>query len=127
LQGSVNLVDIAEKKLSGETVDLEWVRTELAPMFSGRRGADIDAVVLACTHFPLLKDELKASINQSVRWIDSGAAIAKRVKSVLARLNSINPARPGPDVALLVGPETTPARTKTFQKFGFEKVVSLMG
>jgi len=127
LQGSVNLVDIAEKKLSDEAVDLEWVRTELAPMFSGRRGADIDAVVLACTHFPLLKDELKASINQSVRWIDSGAAIAKRVKSVLARLNSINPARPGPDVALLVGPETTPARTKTFQKFGFEKVVSLMG
>lgn len=127
LQGSVNLVDIAEKKLAGETVNLDWIRTELAPMFSGRKGADIDAVVLACTHFPLLKEELKASVNQSVRWIDSGAAIAKRVKSVLRELKAYNPPRLGPDAALLVGPDTSYARIKAFQTFGFEKVVSLMG
>ena len=71
LQGSVNLVDIAEKKLAGQPVDLDWVKAEIAPMFSGRRGADIDAVVLACTHFPLLRNELKASVTQSVQWIDS--------------------------------------------------------
>ncbi|MEP3889392.1 MAG: glutamate racemase [Hellea sp.] len=125
LQGSVNLVDIAEKKLAGEPVDLNWIKTELAPIFSGRHGADIDAVVLACTHFPLLRDELKASVTQSVKWIDSGDAIARRVEDVLSGL-TLKPKRRGPDVALLVGPETSPARVKTFQDFGFERVVALM-
>lgn len=125
LQGSVNLVDIAEKKLAGEPVDLDWIKTELAPMFSGRHGADIDAVVLACTHFPLLREELKASVTQSVQWIDSGDAIARRVEDVLKSLD-IKAARLGPDIALLVGPEITPARTRTFNDFGFERVVALM-
>ena len=125
LQGSVNLVDIAEKKLAGQPVDLNWVKAEIAPMFSGRRGADIDAVVLACTHFPLLRNELKASVTQSVQWIDSGDAIARRVDHVLKGLK-FKPARSGPDIALLVGPETTPARIRTFNDFGFERVVALM-
>ena len=125
LQGSVNLVDIAEKKLAGEPVNIDWIKTELAPMFSGRHGADIDAVVLACTHFPLLRDELKASVTQSVQWIDSGDAIARRVRNVLKELDH-KPARQGPDIALLVGPETTRARIRTFNEFGFERVVALM-
>jgi len=37
LQGSVNLVDMAEKKLAGEPVNLDWIKTELAPMFSARQ------------------------------------------------------------------------------------------
>jgi glutamate racemase len=125
LQGSVNLVDIAEKKLAGQPVDLNWIKAELAPMFSGRHGADIDVVVLACTHFPLLRDELKASVSQSVQWIDSGSAIARRVEDVLSRL-SPQPARPGADVALLIGPETTPARKGTFDDFGFKRVIALL-
>ena len=125
LQGSLNLVDIAEKKLAGKTVDLEWIKTELTPMFNGRHGANIDAVVLACTHFPLLRDELKASVTQSVQWIDSGDAIARRVEEVLSGLK-LKAARQGPDIALLVGPETTSARIHTFSKFGFKRVVSLM-
>ena len=125
LQGSVNLVDIAEKKLSGQPVDLDWIKTELAPMFDGRHGADIDAVVLACTHFPLLREDLKASVKQTVQWIDSGDAIARRVEDVMQSLTLKAP-RQGPDIALLVGPETTPARVKTFNTFGFERVVALM-
>lgn len=126
LQGSVNLVDIAEKKLAGEPVDLDWVRTEISPMFNGRNGADIDAVVLACTHFPLLREELKACVTQSVQWIDSGDAIARRVETVLKGL-TVKPPQGEPDTALLVGPETSPARIKTFNDFGFERVVALMG
>ncbi len=126
LKGSVNLVDLAEKKLSGEAVDLNAVKTEIAPMFAGRRGASIDAVVLACTHFPLLKDELKASVTQSVQWIDSGAAIAKRVEEVMAGIKTLRPVQLGPESALLIGPDTSPARIKTFHDFGFTRVVGLL-
>jgi len=125
LQGSVNLVDIAEKKLSGEPVSLNWIKSEIAPLFEGRRGADIDAVVLACTHFPLLRDELKASVKQSVHWIDSGEAIARRVEAVINRLKTKRPQRSGTDVALLVGPNTDAARVQAFHDFGFTKVIGL--
>lgn len=126
LQGSVNLVDMAEQKLAGQPVDMDWLRQEIAPIFAGRRGADIDAVVLACTHFPLLRDELRASVTQSVQWIDSGEAIAKRLEAVLLGLDAFTPTRAGPDVALLIGPEAPPARRATFAKFGFSRVVGLM-
>lgn len=126
LKGSVNLVDIAEKKLSGEPVDLGWVKSEIAPMFDGRRGADIDAVVLACTHFPLLKDELGACVTQSVHWIDSGAAIAKRVDDVMASIKTLQPVQTGPEAALLIGPDTSPERQKTYHDFGFARVVGLL-
>ena len=125
LQGSVNLVDIAERKLAGEAVPLDWIKSEIAPMFEGRRGADIDAVVLACTHFPLLRDELKASVKQSVRWIDSGEAIARRVEAVLKTLNSMRPSRKGVDIALLVGPDAEAARAQAFEDFGFPRIVGL--
>lgn len=128
LQGSVNLVDMAEQKLAGEAVDRAWVKAELMPMFAGQAGADIDVVVLACTHFPLLREELKASVTQSVKWIDSGAAIAKRVEDVLdARGISLSQSGDvGGDTALLMGPETSPTRRKAFAKFGFEHIVALM-
>ncbi|WP_371397036.1 glutamate racemase [Fretibacter rubidus] len=127
LQGSVNLVDIAEAKLAGGAVDLARIKAELAPLFSGKHGADIDAVVLACTHFPLLKDELKASLTQSVRWIDSGAAIARRVKSVLDdKAVDIAKGFNSADNAFLIGPDTGAARAATFQDFGFARVIGLL-
>lgn len=124
LQGSVNLVDMAEDKLSGRRVNPARIKAELAPLFSGRRGADIDAVVLACTHFPLLKEELKAAVTQTVQWIDSGEAIARRVESLLQTAKPhIRPARD--NTAFLIGPQTQQERTSAFARFGFNRVVAL--
>ena len=47
------------------------------------RHSDIDYLVLGCTHYPFLKDTIKKLVNPSVKIIDSGPAIAKRVKSLL--------------------------------------------
>jgi len=46
------------------------------------RDATIDTLVLACTHFPLLKQEMQsyfASQGRKITLVDSGAAIANRV------------------------------------------------
>ncbi len=125
LQGSVNLVDMAERKLAGEVLDLNDIRREIAPLFEGREGADIDAVVLACTHFPLLGDELQQAARQTVRWIDSGAAIAKRVDVILSPIAKQN-RRVRPDTAFLIGPDAGAERKRAFRSFGFERVVGLM-
>lgn len=125
LQGSTRLVAEAEKKLAGQPVDMDVVRAELAPLFAGRVGADVDGVVLACTHFPLLRDELRAAVRQSVNWIDSGEAIARRLEAVLLGL----PKRDMPlhvQTAFLIGPDTDDIRARAFADYGFERTIGLM-
>lgn len=81
--GSSKLVEIAESKLQGETVDLESIEDELMPIIENQ---DCDTVVLACTHFPLLKIEMQQILkmhNRDVLFVDSGEAIARRVDQLL--------------------------------------------
>ena len=76
--GSPELVDLAEAKLAGERVTLEAVRTAAQPMFDVEHGDGIDVGVLACTHFPLLRAELRQAF-PGVEWIDGGTGIARRI------------------------------------------------
>lgn len=81
--GSSELVQLAEHKLRGGTVTAEQLQTILQPFFNHARGSEMDVVVLACTHFPLLREELTAQFSSHVQLIDSGEAIARRVASLL--------------------------------------------
>lgn len=82
--GSSELVQLAEHKLRGGKATPEQLRQILQPFFTHPRGHEMDALVLACTHFPLLRDELAAQFPPKVQLIDSGEAIARRVASLLA-------------------------------------------
>lgn len=84
--GSSALVLQAEKLVRGETPDADVVRAELAKLWAQPGAADMDAVVLGCTHFPLLKPWLQQLAPAPVQWVDSGAAIARRVKSLLPEI-----------------------------------------
>lgn len=79
--GSSELVEWAENKLRGEPVDLAALRSLLQPFFM-HSGGPADTVVLGCTHFPLLLEELQAATPHPVLWVDSGDAIARRVKTL---------------------------------------------
>jgi glutamate racemase len=76
--GSPELVDLAEAKLAGEEVSIEAVQTATQPMFDAPSGDRIDVGVLACTHFPLLREELSQAF-PNVEWIDGGPGIARRI------------------------------------------------
>ena len=76
--GSPELVELAEAKLAGDEISIEDIRAAAAPMFEAARGSEIDVVVLACTHFPLLRDEL-ADAFPGRTWIDGGPGIARRI------------------------------------------------
>lgn len=43
----------------------------------------MDTVVLACTHFPLVKSHLQRLMPNIKHWVDSGDAIANRVEFLL--------------------------------------------
>jgi glutamate racemase len=76
--GSPELVELAEAKLAGREVGVEAVRAAAQPMFNASDGERIDTVVLACTHFPLLQDELRAAFPK-VTYVDGGPGIARRI------------------------------------------------
>ena len=78
--GSTKLVELAEHKLHGYPIDLNEIKAELSEW---ENIPDLDAVVLGCTHFPLIKSEIQQCLPQVRYFIDSGVAIAKRVKSLL--------------------------------------------
>lgn len=82
--GSAELVALAEAKLRGEVVNIEAVKAAIAGLFSVPGGDRIDAVVLACTHFPLLEAELTAATPHPVTFVDGSAGIARRIAHLTA-------------------------------------------
>ena len=73
------LVSAAEAKLHGEPVDQAVIERTIAGLRDQPGGAEIDTVVLACTHFPLLHDELAAGFGGGVAFVDGAAGIARRI------------------------------------------------
>jgi glutamate racemase len=80
--GSRELVLMAEAKLRGQSLDGNVLREILAP-FIQEQDRQADTVILGCTHFPLLRDDLAAAAPSIVHWVDSGDAIARRVLQLL--------------------------------------------
>jgi glutamate racemase len=82
--GASKLVHEAEEKLRGREVDKKAIKTDLDQLFNAVGGDAIDTVVLGCTHFPLLVEELTELAPRKIKWVDSGEPIAKRVNTLLA-------------------------------------------
>ncbi|KND84739.1 glutamate racemase [Aggregatibacter actinomycetemcomitans] len=79
--GSTKLVELAERKFHGYPIDLNEIKSEVLTWVTM---SDLDCVVLGCTHFPLIKSEIQQCLPQVIYFIDSGAAVAKRVESLLS-------------------------------------------
>ena len=73
------LVGAAETKLRGLPVDPAIYARAAAGLRDQPGGAQIDTVVLACTHFPLLRDELAIAFGPGVQFADGAAGIARRI------------------------------------------------
>ena len=91
LVGAENLASLAEAALRGERVSDDAIAAEIAPCFLNG-DARTDTVVLACTHYPLLINQMLALAPWSVDWIDPAPAIARRVSDLLGPTNGTNEA-----------------------------------
>jgi glutamate racemase len=119
--GSPELVELAEAKLAGEDVEVEAVRTAAQAMFDAADGNRIDTVVLACTHFPLLEDELQSAF-PDVRYVDGGPGIARRI-AWLTREQSW-PSAPSPGLMLFTGPARHPSLSM-LSRYGIGEINTL--
>jgi glutamate racemase len=77
--GSARLVELAEGKLRGESADPEAYAAVLNGLLDQPDGDRIDTVVLACTHFPLVAEELGNAAPRVLRFVDGGGGIARRI------------------------------------------------
>lgn len=91
-QGSVttNAIDSANAASSCASLDdyerdkRERLKKILEPILHLDEANKPDVVVLGCTHFPLVKDDIGKVLGPNMKLIDSGEAVARRVKSLLA-------------------------------------------
>jgi glutamate racemase len=120
--GSAELVEMAEARLLGEAIDRARLGHILAPFFDRPVETRPDIVVLACTHFPLLRVELQAAGPANVAWIDSGTAVARRVVDVLPPPRG---AGIGADLAL-TSASHGPALQRALAQFGFAAIETLI-
>jgi glutamate racemase len=94
------LVDAAEAVLRGEVPDPAVFEAAAAGLRSQPDGEAIDTVVLACTHFPLVEEQLRAALGDSVSFVHGAEGIARRIE-FLTRGQPFE--RQGADFALFTG------------------------
>ena len=75
-------VPLAEEGLMGHAMTAMAAEEYLAPLHD----AGIDTLILGCTHYPLLKDDIGRALGPEVALVDSAEALAEAAESQLAGL-----------------------------------------
>jgi len=122
--GSGKLVQLAEDKLLGLELDLALIKDEIAPFLAE---SELDTLVLACTHFPLLNKEIRHIFNTEnhpITLVDSGKGIANRVTSLTRSIDTR--AASGENVAVFtVQIEHQTVFGRNLQTLGFDTIDDL--
>jgi len=115
-RGTAGLVDIAERAARGQPVDQDQVAYTVKPLFDPPDGPRIDIVVLACTHFPLIREAIQAACPSGVRLMDTGAAVARQALRVAP---AIDHPRRDPVAYVTGGIANRAAMAPAFRRFGY--------
>jgi glutamate racemase len=103
--GSAELVDLAEAELRGEAVPAQRYAAIMAAMLAKPGGEQVDTIVLACTHFPLVQKELANAAPRPLIFVDGKEGIARRVAYVSRAL--VWPEPPSFGIAAFTGSSPT--------------------
>ena len=120
--GSTILVKLAEQKISGVSYNKDLVKQELMPWINLDKKPDV--IVLGCTHFPHLRDDISILFPNS-QIIDSGKAIARRVEFLLSTMQSIKE-KSEPKAFCTNKLKITEELERSFSGFGFCEIIDLL-
>lgn len=110
--GAPNLARYAESVMLGKPLDAHALQAEIAPCFHDDARGKTDAVILGCTHYPLVLEGLKKAAPWDVAWIDSSDAIARRALSQAS-------GKTGQGMAYVTAPEHQASYMGCFMHEGF--------
>ncbi|MBN2073655.1 MAG: glutamate racemase [Actinobacteria bacterium] len=77
------LVDFVEKGILSGSALLEEIRGYLRPIVN----EDIDVLIMGCTHYPIIKDQIASCSGDGIELISSATETAKDVKRLLKEKN----------------------------------------
>jgi glutamate racemase len=123
------LVYAAEAKLRGEAPDMQACRDAVAGLINQPGGQKLDAMVLGCTHFPLLVDELRQAAHdlghdREIAFVDGSDGIARRIKHLTA--DHIWPEKIQPGIFITTGNlDDVAPYTPHLATFGLSDIQSL--
>lgn len=78
---------------------------------SNKKLKNIETLILGCTHYPLLIDEIRQYYGNRVRVIDSPGIVANQLKMILEQNQLLNSKNPNPDYHFYLSDQT-----KNFEK-----------
>jgi glutamate racemase len=81
------LAGVIESGFPFDAALVESVRAHCAPL----RAAEVDTVILGCTHFPLIAPMLQRMLGRGVTLVTSGFAVTRSVERALAARDLLNP------------------------------------
>ena len=85
-QAGKGLVEMVEHGILNGFEMANLLQQHLKPLLD----ANADTIVLGCTHYPFLADEIRKIVGQNVTLIDTGAAVAKQLQRQLLDNNCLN-------------------------------------
>jgi glutamate racemase len=85
------LADLVEDGMLGGPELAARMEAYVAPL----REAGVDIVVLGCTHYVFVRDSIQQALGPGVRLLDSGEAIARRTRQILAEAGALQADGPG--------------------------------
>ena len=85
-QAGIGLVESVERGILNGFEMANLLQTHLKPLLD----ANADTIVLGCTHYPFLADEIRKIVGDQVTLIDTGAAVAKQLQRELTKSNCLN-------------------------------------
>ncbi|HIC31424.1 MAG TPA: glutamate racemase [Flavobacteriaceae bacterium] len=94
-EGIVQLIE------SGK-INSEEMRALLEIYLKPMLKANIDYLVLGCTHYPYLIPQLLKMLPNHIKIIDSGEAVARQTKTVLKQLNLLNQFKTKPNLKFFI-------------------------
>ena len=87
VRDATDLVALVEAGMAGTGEARAAVAAHVNPLLE----AGADCIVLGCTHFPHLREDIRSVAGPGVELFDPSPAVARRVKSVLDSLGLLHP------------------------------------
>ncbi len=88
------LVPMIEEGFIFDDISNAIIRTYL----SDPKLSDISALILGCTHYPIIRNQISKFFNFNVEVVDSARIVAARLKETLEKHNMVSRGEPGEDL-----------------------------
>lgn len=118
------LVLVAEAKMRGEQIDPAVFTNAIAGLTTQNHGNKMDVIILGCTHFPLLQEELAKAAKTDVQFVDGAVGITRRILHLTQGQPWPEENQPLTFASTSTHKDVEPYKT-TLREYGFTKFANL--